>query len=198
MWSGKRRCFCRWNDCEDYRNQILDKAPTDHLWRSDFVRLLFADKNSGKFPKKKLSWEVSVRRHLLDNDTQYYIPLQIYIYPHHFPLALLDWRKQNPSIKWNTPIILKEAQKIDNNDFGNRRFVEYTNSFFFLLSKSTYDKEKLLKMCTEDTKQKFHQSPMTTRNEITSFINDFTRFRKARSKEENIIDVDTCLDEQQN
>ena len=39
---------------------------------------------------------------------------------------------------------------------------------------------------------------MTTRNEITSFINDFTRFRKVRSKEENIIDVDTCLDEQQN
>ena len=70
--------------------------------------------------------------------------------------------------------------------------------YFFLLSQSTYDKENILKMCTNDTKQNFHQSPKTTRNEITSFIKDFSRSRKMRSKEEIIIDDDTCLDKQQN
>ena len=65
--SGKRGCFYRWNDCEDYQNQTLDKAPGDHFRRTDFVRLLFADKSSKRITKKKLSWEVTVRRHLLDN-----------------------------------------------------------------------------------------------------------------------------------
>ena len=134
--SKTRRCFCRWDECEDYRTQILQKAPCDHPWSSTMIRLRFTTNKNKEFLGKSIALRVAVRKHLLDNDASYCIAESLFIYPHHYPLAILSWRKDNPHIRTNTLLTKMEASKIVNNDCGNNRFVEYTNSLYYMLSQS--------------------------------------------------------------
>ena len=60
---------------------------------------------------------------------------------------------------------------------------------YFLLRKSIYNKEHIIKMCAGDTRNRFHQSPMTTRNEIRSFLSG-----KLMSTRKKIRDVETSID----
>ena len=129
--SKKRRCSCRWVDCEQYRELILEKAPNDHPWTASMVRLTFPSCENSNISNKSISWLMAIRRYLFDNESNYHIPLVINIYPHHFPLALWRWREDNPKVRWNTLISKTEARKIAKYDFDNNRYMEYTNSMYF-------------------------------------------------------------------
>ena len=81
-----------------------------------------------------------------------------------------------------------EASKIVNNDFGNNRFVEYTNSLYYMLNQSKVQKEIVEEQSTYNTKQMYVQSPMTTRNEIRGYLEQSKRLMnvnlKLQSKDE--------------
>ena len=90
--SKNRRYFCRWDECKDYCNHILDKAPSDHSWSRKMIRLRFTPNKTNEYHDKATALRVSVRKHLLDNDPNYRIANQLHIYPHNYPLAVLQWR----------------------------------------------------------------------------------------------------------
>ena len=175
--SVKRKCFCKWDDCENFRSMILSKAPSCHPWVSPIVRLTFPSGKKSSPSMKSISWKVSICRHLNIDFTNSHIPEGIHIYPHHFPIALLKWRIDNPNVRWSTLLSKIEASSIVRNDFGNQRYIEYTNSMYFFLKKS---------MCElvigEEMRFLFHQSPMTTRNEINSYIKQLGRGKHHKSK----------------
>ena len=83
------------------------------------IRLKFTPNINNKFSDKAIALRVSMCKHLLDNDPNYRIAKFLFIYPHHYPLAILQWRNKNPHVSINTMLTKKEASKIANNDFGN-------------------------------------------------------------------------------
>ena len=186
----KRLCFCQWSDCKKFRQIILDKASNDHPWSSGIVRLTFPQKKNTNPSKKSISWQVSICRHLLINNLDNDIPGRIDIYPHHFPLALLKWRQHHPKVRWNTPIQKNDAYQIANYDYGNKRFMEYTNSMYYMLSKSSYNKEDKSQMLLPEYKKLFHQSPMTTKNELVTFVNNLNRDSKVIAKLQTQFDIE--------
>ena len=168
--SNNRKCFCRWDECEDYRNQILLKAPSTHPWSGEMIRLRSTANKNNEFSDKATALRVPVRKHLLDNDPNYRIADQLHIYPHHYPFAILQWRNENPHVRINTILTKNDASQIALNDFGNNRFVEYTNSLYYMLNQSSIKKVWGEEIITYNSKHSYIQSPMTTRNEIRGFF----------------------------
>ena len=191
-----RSCFCQWSECKKFRQIILENAPNDHPWSTDIVRLTFPPKKNANPSIKSISWLVSIRRHLLYRNPDIDIPEGIHIYPHHFPLALLKWRQCNPKLRWSTLISKKDALEIVKYDYGNMRFMEYTNSMYYMLSKSSYAKDDIKQMLLQERRKLFHQSPMTTKSEIKTFIDGINRDSKVLTKLQTHFDFE-CTSESQ-
>lgn len=92
-----------------------------------------------------------------------------------------------PYVQWSNLSSIKEVQKIGDNCFGNNRFVEYTNSVSYVLSKSVCDKEKFTGNCICCAKEKIWQSPITSRNDTRFFIKGLNRESKVVCKLMNLI-----------
>ena len=186
----KRKCYCNWTECEEYRVIVLAKASTDHSWQSNMIRLHFDDIKNSNMTNKKLSWLVCVLKHLISKIYDYTTPKDIYLYPHHFPLSLLNWRKNHPKIQMSTLIDINQVKAISTNDLGNRQFMEYTNYMYYMLKKSGYDKHYIKKISSIDMMNRFHQSPMTTREILKYFIKELDRQSNVVSKLDTIKDTD--------
>ena len=191
-----RQCFCQWSECNNFRQIILEKTSNDHPWSADIVRLKFPPKKKANPSKKSISWRVSIRRHLLECYPDINIPEGIHIYPHHFPLALLKWRQRNPKVRWSTLIPKKDVSVIAEYDYGNMRFMEYTNSMYYMLSKLSYNKDVIKQMLLPESRKLFHQSPMTTKNEINTFINSLNRDSKVLTKLQTEFDFESTRESQ--
>ncbi len=59
------------------------------------IRLRSTANKNNEHSDKATALRVSVRKHLLDNDPNYHIAESLFIYPHHYPLAILSWRNEN-------------------------------------------------------------------------------------------------------
>ena len=106
--SVKRKCFFRWAYCREFHSLILQKAPSNHPWVDPIVCLTFPSGEKSTPSKKSISWKVSICRFLHINVTDSHIPEGIHIYPHHFPIALLNWREDNPTVRWSTTLSKKK------------------------------------------------------------------------------------------
>ena len=197
IMTDTRLCFCQWSECKKFRQIILEKAPNDHPWSTYILRLTFPPKKNANPSIKSILWLVSIRRHLLYRNPDIYIPEGIHIYPHHFPLALLKWRQCNPKLRWSTLISKKkDAFEIIKYDYGNMRFMEYTNSMYYMLSKSSYAKDDIKQMLLQERRKLFHQSHMTTKSEIKTFIDRINRDSKVLTKLQTHFDLE-CTSESQ-
>ena len=74
-------------------------------------------------------------------------------------------------------------------NYGNMRFMEYTNSMYYMLSKSGNKKDELRQILLPEMRKSFHQSPMTTKNEIKTFINRLNGDRKVLTKLQTEFDI---------
>ena len=59
---------------------------------------------------------------------------RLYVHPFHFPLSLLNLRKDNPKIGMSTPLLSTTAVIIRTNDFGHNMFNWYTNYLSCIIS----------------------------------------------------------------
>lgn len=75
------------------------------------------------------SFYSSVLRHILKDKHGNKVPLVLYLYPHHFPTALLNWINIQPKRVSITKLLThEEAKSIDKNHVGTQRFVDNSNS----------------------------------------------------------------------
>ena len=157
--SKNRRCFCIWDECEDYLNHILDKAPSDHSWSEKMIRLRFTPNKNNEYYDKATVLRVSVRKHLLDDDPNYRIANKLHIYLNHYSLAILQWQNENPHVRINTLLTKNDASQIALNDFGNNRFVEYTNSLYYMLNQLAIKKVRGEESITYNSKHLLSNRP---------------------------------------
>ena len=97
------------------------------------IRLHFDDVKISNVTNNKLSWLVCARKYLISKTYDYTTPKDIYVYLHHFPLSLLNWRTNHPKIQMSTLIEINQAKDIATNDLDNRRLMEYTHSMYYML-----------------------------------------------------------------
>ena len=112
----------------------------------------------------------SIRHHLMkDNTTDIDVPKNIYLYPHHYPLALLSYLYDagKERISFTRPLSKIEAKEIQIADLGYNRFTEYTNSVYYHhnldLGKTDWKRERIEESIH---KQTFLRSPCTLINEL--------------------------------
>ena len=166
----KRYCCCNWVNCEIYQGIILEKADGEHEWKGPSIRIHFSERNPLKMTDKKIALFKSINRHLWNNEHKTIMPSNIYIHPHHFPIAYLSWRKKLDKVKeYSTPLSLKEAKEITKIDQRNR-FSEYTNCMFNLHN-SLMSKMQHQRPALDDNKFKniFIQSPFSLLTEVQLF-----------------------------
>ena len=86
------------------------------------IRLRSTPNKNNEFSDKATALRVSVRKNFLDNDPNYRIADQLRIYPHHYPLASLQWQNKNTHVRINTLLTKNDASQIAYNDYGNNSF----------------------------------------------------------------------------
>ena len=168
----QRRCHCSWVDCELFCRQITTQVSNEHPWAQPFIRLQFPKRDVSTFSVKQYALFQSLNRHILSHDNQSPIPSNIYIYPHPFPIELLQWLKQQPTnISFSTPLTTKQAAEIEKLHFGPHRLLNKSNSLLY------YHNMNLGKMSNgrnllKETKYKnqFVKSPLTLLSELKLFI----------------------------
>ena len=191
-----RSCCCNWNDCETFRQIIVNDCEGCHVWKGPIIRIQFSERNPCKMTEKKFALFKSINRHVLSDEYHTEIPSNVYILPHHFPKAFLQWRNDIPKAKdFSTPLTMQEAKEISVLDQRNR-YIEYTNSMFnlhnSLLKKLPYERPPI-----QNTKCKhlFIQSPFTLFDEVQSFIGSLTSTQKKVTATLNLeIGVTTVSD----
>ena len=90
----------------------------------------------------------------------------------------------------------KYSSLIVDYEYDNMRFMEYTNSMHYMLSKSNYDKDDIKQMLLQERRKLFHQSHMTTKSEIKTFIDRINRDSKVLTKLQTHFDLE-CTSESQ-
>ena len=169
-----RRCYCDWMDCEGYRQSIKSKAPPNHPWNMEMIRIQFRERDPSKLTPKKWAFVQSVQRHLRSRDTLSKVPHAIWIHPHHFPNALLEWRRNQRKVNLITPLTLLQAEEISAIDNGLRRMFEQTNSVLSLHNKNITKLGFVKSPISAIYSKKFVQSPFSTMNEIKLYISSIT------------------------
>ena len=87
-----RLCHCDWPECETIRANICRELPITHPWRHNIIRIPFKQNDPSKMSIAAFAVFRSIRHHLMkDNTTDIDVPKNIYLYPHHYPLALLSY-----------------------------------------------------------------------------------------------------------
>ena len=185
----ERRCCCSWLECESYRMNIQNKASNDDLWRQGILRVQFTNTDPETISIKKYALFQSIKRHLLIPSSHSFIPTVLYIHAHHFPKCLLQWRKNHPTIGIATPLLEVDAKLIEKQDDGYSRFTQFTNSVYHIhnrdLKKCHYTRD----VVSVKFKKQYVQSPLTTKDEVISFISSFSRQRIQRINKSNISPV---------
>ena len=89
-----RYCGCKWDNCELLRETLQTNESENHVWCKNIIRLDFRDRNLETMSIQKYALLSSISRHILKEDDGKKSPSYIYLYPHHFPIALLTWMDQ--------------------------------------------------------------------------------------------------------
>ena len=121
MTKHKRSCSCSWNDCETFRQIIVNNCEEYHVWKGPIIRINFMERNPLKMTDKKFALFKSINSHVLSDEYHNGIPSNIYIHPHHFPVSFLQWRNDLHEAKdFSSPLTMKEAKVISILDQRNR------------------------------------------------------------------------------
>ena len=104
----------------------------------------------------------------MGNITSAVIPQDCYIYSHHFPLSLLEWRKNNPTTYLTIPLSRNLTSGISIKKLCYISLTDATNSVFHIHNQRLSKVDRSRKMIGNSHPKWFVQSPMITRDEIYS------------------------------
>ena len=155
------------------------------------IRIQFRERDPSKLTPKKWAFVQSVQRNLRSRDTLSKIPHAIWIHPHHFPTALLEWRRNQRKRNLITPLTLLQAKEISTIDNGLRRMFEQTNSVLSLHNKNITKLGFFKSPISAIYSKTCVQSPFATMNEIKLYISSITnRVTTRRIKYDSLTPLD--------
>ena len=89
-----RKCHCAWPECDSIRKGIVNSCDPDHLWAGPIIRFNFKVTDPSLMSIETFTtFRVIERLIMKQNDVPSKIPANLYIFPHHYPLAILNWVK---------------------------------------------------------------------------------------------------------
>ena len=98
------------------------------------------------------------------------IPINMHISCHHFPVSLLEWRKNNPNISLTSPLSLKLTSEFSAEDYSYNRLSADTDSVFHLHNHKLNTVDSSRQPIYMSHQKWYVQSPLITCSDITSFI----------------------------
>ena len=75
----------------------MSNLPPYHVWCQKIIRIEFRDRNMDTMSINKYALYNSISRHILKQDKINEVSSYIYLYPHHYPIALLRWMDETQS-----------------------------------------------------------------------------------------------------
>ena len=124
-----RTCHCRWPDCETIRKDLINYSGSSHVWADKMLRFQFPIRNPESMSVNKLAFYKSLCLHVLSKDDINTIPAAIFLYPHHFPIALLQWhRTRETKRSFTNPLLISEAKMIDDLNNGSQLLYDMSNT----------------------------------------------------------------------
>ena len=199
-----RSCHCRWPDCERMRKDLLNSSGSSHVWAGKIVRFQFPIRDPALMSVNKLASYKSLCLHILSNENINKVPASIYLYPHHFPEALLQWhRSQVTNQPFRKPLTIIEAKTIDDLDNGSQSLYDKSNTVAYYCKKGTgvYKKLSPMKLKEYQFKKEYIQSPLTLQHEVQSYIAtcratdmiEPTSINITDKTRNNVIKTQTCM-----
>ena len=111
--SATRLCHCRWPNCESLRKTIASKTRINHVWSDGIIRFQFNKRDPNMMSINQYSLYKSLCVHILPNEHIRKIPASVYLYPHHFPIAMLQWQsRQTVRSSFTKPLMCDDAKDI--------------------------------------------------------------------------------------
>ena len=138
-----RLCHCRWFNCESLRTEITSKTIYKNLWSDSIIRIQYKETDPNLMSINQYSLYKSLCVHVLSNEHINKIPTSIYLYPHHFPIAMLQWQSsQTVRTSFTKPLVSEVAKCIQENNTGSQIIYDNSNtvSFYHKLIKGKYKK----------------------------------------------------------
>jgi hypothetical protein len=114
----------------------------------------------------------------MGNITSTIMPQDCHICPHHFPVSLLEWRRNNSSTFLTTPLSRKVASDISLKELSYISLSDANNSVFHLHNHRLAKVDSSRKMLGDSHQEWFVQSLITTRDEIYSLFKSINRGKR--------------------
>ena len=96
------------------------------------IRVHSSDSDVNSLSINKFTFFRTIQRHLMGNITSVFVSQDCHIYPHHFPVSLLEWRRNNPTTYLTTPLSQKVASEISLKELSYISLSDATNYVFHL------------------------------------------------------------------
>ena len=180
----QRLCICKWVKCEKLRESVMSSLSPNHVWTQKIIRIDIKDKDMDTMSINKFALHNSISRHILKEENKNELLSYIFLYPHHFPIALLSWMKEtSSSFSFLKPLSFEQAKIVDGNHLGTQQFKDNSNSVLFYHN-TGLRKKKLKRKILKDAgfNKVYVKSPLTLQHEIDSLINP-NKLPKKRSIE---------------
>ena len=171
---GKNRfCHCRWQGCEMLRNKLVKHSASSHVWSDKIIRFQFPIRNPDSMSVNKLAFYKSLCLHVLSNDNIKKVPAEIFLYPHHFPISLLEWHgRQDINQHFTKPLLLSDAKMLDGLNNGSQSLYDNSNTIAYYCKKGTgaYKKLSPRKLNELKFRREYIKSPLTLHHEVESYV----------------------------
>ena len=146
-----RPCLCAWDDCAALHDRICEIAPASHAWCQQNIRIQF---NSSVLDELSLK-NFALREAILKN-----IPLRqlsanntdkiLVIAPHHFPICLLESRKEHNVNFFTNLLTVSDLGSMDDSENGRQLLKQRDNSATYLMRKHHAYDARQYKVCSSN------------------------------------------------
>ena len=171
----KRLCHCRWPNCEKLKFDILNKSDISHVWADSLIRFQFPTRDPNLMSINKLAFYKSLCLHVLSNDNIKKVPTAIFLYPHHFPSAILQWqRTQDNKVYFTKPLSSSDAKEIQGRNNCSQSLNDNSNTVTYYHNKAMGEYKDLSQTKLNEIKFKnqYIKSPLTLPHEVENIYFD--------------------------
>ena len=152
------------------------------------IQFQFHVRDSNKISINKYAFYKSVCIHILANQSTSKIPSSIFLYLHHFSIALLEWQNRQPTTPYFTkPMTSLHAKEIQEIHIGIQSLHYYNNSVTFNHNTSiaTNIPTSRTKLTSPKYRQQYVKSPLLLPTEVEMFL-------KIKRKSSRTNSTDLC------
>ena len=144
----------------------------------------------------KFSFHKLLCVHIISNENIEKVPTDIYIYPHHFSIALLQWQRlQTMKLYFTKPPPSSDAKEIQGNNTGSQSLYDSSNTvaYYHNMARGEYKHLSRTKLSDNKYKKQYIKSPLVLPHEVETYIKTCRLNDSSKSENTNNEDEQTKI-----